>query len=106
MTNGEKKTKLTISGSAKKSIKNIELAKTQGKNSVLIEKSKNKPPKKNSFFKHSSSKSKPIISSNRGNSLKPSFGTKVPSAINDFERRKLAEQRATKRLKGDNEGKK
>jgi translation initiation factor IF-2 len=33
----EKKTKLTISGSAKKSIKNIEIAKTQGKNSVVIE---------------------------------------------------------------------
>ena len=29
----EKKTKLTISGSAKKSIKNIEIAKSQGKNS-------------------------------------------------------------------------
>ncbi len=36
-----KKTKLTISGTAKKSIKNIEIAKTQGKNSVVIEKPKN-----------------------------------------------------------------
>ena len=35
-----KKTKLTISGTAKKSIKNIEIAKTQGKNSVVIEKIK------------------------------------------------------------------
>ena len=34
----KKKTKLTISGVAKKSIKNIELAKTQSKNSVVIEK--------------------------------------------------------------------
>ena len=34
----EKKTKLTISGSAKKSIRNIEIAKTQGKNSRVIEK--------------------------------------------------------------------
>ena len=33
-----KKTKLTISGNAKKSIGNIELAKTQNKNSVVIEK--------------------------------------------------------------------
>ena len=33
-----KKTKLTISGIAKKSIKNIELAKTQSKNTVVIEK--------------------------------------------------------------------
>ena len=35
-----KKTKLSISSAAKKSIKNIEIAKTQGKNSVLIEKTK------------------------------------------------------------------
>ena len=34
----EKKTKLTISGSAKKSIRNIEIAKSQGKNSRVIEK--------------------------------------------------------------------
>ena len=33
-----KKTKLTLSGIAKKSIENIELAKTQSKNSVVIEK--------------------------------------------------------------------
>ena len=37
-----KKTKLTISGIAKKSIENIELAKTQSKNSVVIEKKSNK----------------------------------------------------------------
>ena len=37
----EKKTKLTISGSTKKSIENIEIAKTQSKNSVVIQK-KNK----------------------------------------------------------------
>ena len=34
----DEKTKLKISGSAKKSIKNIEIAKAQGKNSVVIEK--------------------------------------------------------------------
>ena len=37
-----KKTKLTISGIAEKSIKNIEIAKTQGKNSVVIEKKQSK----------------------------------------------------------------
>ncbi len=46
-----KKTKLTISGSAKKTIKNIEIARTQGKHSVVIEKSKSnfqkKKPKEN-----------------------------------------------------------
>ena len=34
----DKKIKLTLSGIAKKSIQNIELAKTQSKNSVVIEK--------------------------------------------------------------------
>ena len=38
----EKKTKLTISGTAKKSFKNIEIAKTQRKNSVVIEKQTSK----------------------------------------------------------------
>jgi translation initiation factor IF-2 len=38
----EKKTKLTISGTAKKSFKNIEIAKTQNKNSVVIDKQSNK----------------------------------------------------------------
>ena len=33
----KKKLKLTISGSPKKTINNIELAKTHGKNSVIIE---------------------------------------------------------------------
>ena len=42
----EKKTKLTITGVAKKSIKNIEIAKTQGKNSIVIEKQQNKFPVK------------------------------------------------------------
>ena len=40
MRYGKQKTKLTISGTSKKSIKNIEIAKTQAKNSTLIEKQK------------------------------------------------------------------
>ena len=51
-----KKTKLTISGIAKKSIKNIEIAKTKGKNSVVIEKRSSKPSYKSSSFKASDSK--------------------------------------------------
>ena len=104
-----KKTKLTISGNAKRSIKNIEIAKTKSKNSTVIEKSKSNFVKKGNFSKSSGSlsKQKSSTSFNRGGtSLKPSFGGKVPQATNDFERRKLAEQRATKRLKGDSEGKK
>ena len=49
-----KKVKLTISGIAKKSIENIELAKTQSKNSVVIEKKNNKFSGKNLFNKSSS----------------------------------------------------
>jgi len=102
-----KKTKLTISAGAKKSIKNIEIAKTQGKNSVLIEKSKSNFIKKGGSFRSSGTGSKQKSATfNRGGSLKPSFGSKTPTIINDFEKRKLAEQRATKRLKGDSEGKK
>ena len=103
-----KKTKLTISGTAEKSIKNIEIAKTQGKNSVVIEKSKSSFVKKGSSFRPSGTgiRPKPASSFNRGASVKPSFGAKTPPVSNDFERRKLAEQRATKRLKGDSEGKK
>ena len=41
-----KKTKLTISGTAKKSIKNIDIVKTQAKNTVVIEKPKNNFAKK------------------------------------------------------------
>tara|TARA_B100001057_G_scaffold108530_1_gene106296 strand:+ start:7895 stop:10114 length:2220 start_codon:yes stop_codon:yes gene_type:complete len=103
-----KKTKLTISGTAKKSIKNIEIAKTQGKNSVVIEKTKSNFTKKGSSFRSSgnNTKLKSSPSFSRGAPLKPSFGGKIPPATNDFERRKLAEQRATKRLKGDSDSKK
>ena len=104
----KKKTKLTISGTAKKTIKNIEIAKTQGKNSVVIEKSKTNFFKKGSSLRPSGTdtKTKTKSSFNRGAPFKTSFGAKTPPVSNDFERRKLAEQRATKRLKGDSEGKK
>ena len=101
----EKKTKLTISGSAKKSIKNIEIAKTQGKNSVVIEKQTGKFTSRGGSFRSSTNKSRATSSLNRGAPLKSSFNPKSPLNTNDFERRKLAEQRATKRLKGDSEDK-
>ncbi len=101
----EKKTKLTISGSAKKSIKNIEIAKTQSKNAVVIEKQTGKFPNRGGSFRPSPGKPKPTSSFSRGTGIKPSFAPKSPPITNDFERRKLAEQRATKRLKGDSEGK-
>ena len=85
-----KKTKLTISGTPKKSIKNIEIAKSQGKNSVLIEKSKKNFVKKGGSFRPSNqgSRSKPNSTFNRGSFLKPTPGAKIPPITNDFERRK------------------
>ena len=101
----EKKTKLKISGIAKKSIQNIEKAKTQGKNSVIIEKQSGKFLNKSSSFKSSFNKPKSTSSFNRGALTKPGFASKIPQTVSDFERRKLAEQRATKRLKEENESK-
>ena len=91
----EKKTKLTISGSAKK-IKNIDLSKTQAKNSTVIEKKFSKPLVRGGSGSFRSNLSKPRITStfNREPTSKPITST------SDFERRKLAEQRATKRIKG------
>ena len=67
----EKKTKLTISGSAKKSIKNIEIAKSQGKNSVVIEKQTGKFSSRGGSFRSSTNKSRSSSSFNRGAQLKP-----------------------------------
>ncbi len=101
----EKKTKLTISGSAKKTIRNIEIAKTQGKNSVVIEKQTGKFSNRGGSFRSNNNKTRVTSTLNRGAPLKTSFNPKSPPIINDFEKRKLAEQRATKRLKGDSENK-
>ncbi|MDC3126604.1 translation initiation factor IF-2 [Candidatus Pelagibacter sp.] len=102
----EKKTKLTLSGSAKKSIKNIEIAKNQSKNTVVIEKQTGKFPNRGGPSRSNLSKPKITSSFNRGAGIKPPFAPKSPLITNDFERRKLAEQRATKRLKGDGKDKK
>ena len=95
----KKKLKLTISGSSKKTINNIELAKSHGKNSVVIEKKNTRFGAKSSFTKNNSQR-------NTFNKPKSNFIPKdpiisKPSSNNDFEKRKLAEQRATKRLKGE-----
>jgi translation initiation factor IF-2 len=96
-----KKTKLTLSGIAKKSIENIELAKTQSKNSVVIEKKTSKFAPRGNFSRPASVRSKPVISST-GSSAPRTTAPKPSSPItNDYEKRKLAEQRATRRLKGD-----
>ena len=95
----KKKTKLTLSGNLKKSISNIERAKSQGKNAVLIEKKNNKFSNKRTFNTASRPQSNFKIDRNL---YKPKPTTSIPPS-SDYEKRKLAEQRATKRLKDDPE---
>ena len=97
-----KKTKLTISGNPKKSFKNFDASKNQGK-TVVIEKKISRSTNKGNFNKQFGFRT----SSNfkRGTSLNPNQAAKNSTSTSDFERRKLAEQRATKRLKGENETK-
>ena len=101
----KKKTKLTISGNPKKSIDNIELARFQNKNSVVIEKKVNRfvnnnPVRKPSGFKP---KFKQNTTANEDGSIKSSQKTfrQSQQTFNDYEKRQLAEQSATKRLRGD-----
>ncbi len=98
----KKKTKLKLSGNLKRSITNIERAKTQGTNSVVIEKRKNKFSNKKPF---SSNRSDQYPKKNFSTKFKPLNTEKQSSTTNDYEKRKLAEQRATKRLKADPEKK-
>jgi translation initiation factor IF-2 len=101
-----KKIKLTLSGIAKKSIENIELAKTQSKDSVIIERKPNRFVGKKPFNKPTGSR--PLNSkigelkshsstSRNNNPSKPS----APPITNSYERRKLAEQRATRSFKNE-----
>ena len=81
----DKKLKLSLSGKPKKTLKNIDVNKFSGKRSVVIEKSNSKLVKRGSSFAPK----------------KPLFDTKFKTNTSDFEKRKLAEQRATKRLKDE-----
>ena len=94
----KKKLKLSISGTSKKTINNIEKAKLKSKNSVIIEKPSARNQQKN-FSRNFNNK---ISTKSTYTSQKSSF-IKKPNLSNpsDFEKRKLAEQRATKRLKGE-----
>ena len=74
------------------------------KKTVVIDKALNKPygkltSNKTGGFKQSQGFKKET-------STKNNFFSKAQPITSDFERRKLAEQRATKRLKGDNDGEK
>ena len=89
----KKKLTLSISGSSKKTFKNIQKAKNQSKNTVVIEKKTSRYTGLKNFSKN------PLKKTNVNSK---NFYSKPPQAnTSDFEKRKLAEQRATKRLKGE-----
>ncbi len=94
-----KKTKLTISGNSKKSFKNFDSSRAKGNKTVVIEKRTRTSGK--GFFNKNSDNKKSFSNFKRSSGINPNFGTKTPPAYSDFEKRKLAEQRATKRLKSD-----
>ena len=79
----DKKLKLSLSGSGKnkKPLKNIDVNKFSGKRSVIIEKSNSKLVKRGTSFK----------------TKKPLFDSKLKNNTSDFEKRKLDDQRTTKR---------
>ena len=96
----KKKLKLSISGSSKKTFSNIEQAKTQSKNTVVIEKKSSKFPGKTQFSRQNNNNNK-FRSNPNFATKKPNFTKPSTPVVSDFEKRKLAEQRATRRLKGE-----
>ena len=94
----KKKLKLSISGSSKKTFSSIEQAKSKSKNTVVIEKKNSKISGKSQFSRQNNNNFK----SNKNISSKPNnFNRPSTQPSSDFEKRKLAEQRATRRLKGE-----
>ena len=98
-----KKTKLTISGNPKKTLRNFDTTKSQVKKTVKINNQINKPANKSNFNKSSSLKSQ-AFNNKKSSQFKGNF-SKASLLTSDFEKRKLAEQRATKRLKGETDNK-
>ncbi len=95
----KKKLKLSISGNTKKTINNIEQARSNPKNTVIITKNKNFQKKK--FFKTNTNFDPSNKPTTNFNHKKAPMGFSQKKELSDFEKRKLAEQRATKRLKGE-----
>ena len=94
----KKKLKLSITGTSKKTINSIEQAKSHPKNSVVIEKRAGKFPRKPNFNKNKNNfthKNTDLSTNKKAQFSQPQTN------ISDYEKRKLAEQRATKRLKGE-----
>ena len=94
----KKKLKLSVSASSKKAFNSIEEAKSKSKNTVVIEKKNPKYFGKSQFSRQNNDSFKSIKTTNSkpGNFTRPST-----PPTSDFEKRKLAEQRATRRIKGE-----
>ena len=69
----KKKIKLTISGNSKKTISNIEIAKSQSKNAVVIQKKGNRIGSKPSFYKKPNQK-RLIMIEKEARKLLPTLG--------------------------------
>ena len=96
----KKKLKLSISGASKKTINSIEQAKSQSKNTVVIEKRSPRFGGKPNFSRGAKSTESKLQSTFIPK--KTNFSKPLSPITSDFEKRKLAEQRATRRLKGEN----
>ena len=94
----KKKLKLSIVGSSKKAFSSIEQAKSKSKNTVVIEKKNSKFAGKPHFSRQNNNNPR---SGNNTFSKPNNFNRPSTQPSSDFEKRKLAEQRATRRLKGE-----
>jgi len=96
----KKKLKLSISGASKKTINSIEQARSQSKNTVVIEKRSPRFGGKTNFSRGA----RPVDNKSQSTFIPKKTNFSKPSSpiTSDFEKRKLAEQRATRRLKGEN----
>ena len=77
----KKKTKLTISGSPKKTFKNFDTSGSFKKKTVFIDKKTNKTPNRGSFGKQSS-----FSNFKKGQNPKPNFSPKSTLATSNFEK--------------------
>ncbi len=96
----KKKLKLSISGNTNKTISSIEQAKNQPKNTVVIAKKTKRFLGKPNISKPISTGDK-LIKKSSYIQRKPNYSKQLQNTSSDFEKRKLAEQRATKRIKGE-----
>jgi len=95
----EKKTKLTISGNIKKKIGKFNYPNTRKSSSIILERNNLEGKTKGNLKSN-----KPFV---KDPLRKNNFNLNKKNLVlpNDFERRKLAEQRARKRIKGEEDSK-